>query len=88
MSMYLQRHDSGILDWFNKSQTKLLFNLYGRRVTRFSLEPEVWVSNLGPVKSNSVANAGHRCDISSKEAVFSGCNDVEMGPANSLHASA
>ena len=30
--------------------------------------------------------AGHRCDISSKEAVLPGQNDAEMGPANSLHA--
>ena len=32
--------------------------------------------------------ASHRSDISSKGAVFPGCNDAEMGPANSLHASA
>ena len=30
----------------------------------------------------------HRCDISLKGAVLPGRNDVEMGPANSLHASA
>ena len=50
---------------------------------------EVWGSNLGPVKSNSVLPiAHHRCNISSKEAVLPGRNDAEMGPANSLHASA
>ena len=32
--------------------------------------------------------ARHRCDISSKVAVLPGHNDAEMGPANSLHASA
>ena len=32
--------------------------------------------------------ARHRCDISSEEAVLPGRNDAEMGPANSLHASA
>ena len=32
--------------------------------------------------------ARHRCDISSKGAVLPGRNDAEMGPANSLHASA
>ena len=32
--------------------------------------------------------ARHRFDISSKGAVLPGCNDAEMGPANSLHASA
>ena len=30
----------------------------------------------------------HRCDISSKGPVLPGCNDAEMGLANSLHASA
>ena len=32
--------------------------------------------------------ARYRCDISSKGAVLPGRNDAEMGPANSLHASA
>ena len=32
--------------------------------------------------------ARHRFNISSKGAVLPGRNDVEMGPANSLHASA
>ena len=32
--------------------------------------------------------ARHHCDISSKGAVLPGRNDAEMGPANSLHASA
>ena len=32
--------------------------------------------------------ARHRCGISSKGAVLPGRNDAEMGPANSLHASA
>ena len=31
--------------------------------------------------------ARHRCDISSKGAVVLGRDDMEMGPANSLHAS-
>ena len=40
-------------------------------------------------KSDTVLpTARHRCDISSKEAVLPGRNDAEMGPANSLHASA
>ena len=55
--------------------------------TRSSLEREVWGSNLGPVKSDTVLpTARHRCDISSKGAVLPGRNDAEMGPANSLHA--
>ena len=61
----------------------------GRAVTRSSLEREVWGSNLGPVKSNTVLpTARNGCDISSKEAVLPWHNDVEMGPgpANSLHA--
>ena len=59
----------------------------GRAVTRSSLEREVWGSNLGPVKSDTVLpTARHRCDISSKEAVLPGRNDAEMGPANSLLA--
>ena len=58
-------------------------------LTRSSLEREVGGSNLGPVKSNTVLpTARHRCDISSKGAVLPGRNDAEMGPANSLHASA
>ena len=61
----------------------------GRAVTRSSLEREVWGSNLGPVKSDTVLpTARHRCDISSNGAVLPGRNDAEMGPANSLHASA
>ena len=61
----------------------------GRAVTRSSLEREVWGSNLGPIKLGTVLpTARHRCDISSKEAVLPGRNDAEMGPANSLHASA
>ena len=60
-----------------------------RTVTRSSLEREVWSSNLGPVKSDIVLpTVRHRCNISSKEAVLPGRNDAEMGPANSLHASA
>ena len=56
---------------------------------RSSLEREVWGSNLGSVKSDSVLpTARHRCRISSKEAVLPGRNDAEMGPANSFHASA
>ena len=61
----------------------------GRAVTRSSLKREVRGSNLGPVKSDTVLpTARHRCDISSKGAVLPGRNDAEMGPANSLHASA
>ena len=37
---------------------------------------------------NGVAAAHHRSDISLNEAVLPRRNDVEMGPANSLHASA
>ena len=41
------------------------------------------------VKSDSVLpEARHHCGISSKEVVLLGRNDAEMGPANSLHASA
>ena len=61
----------------------------GRAVTRSSLKREVWGLNLDPVTSNRVLpTARHRCDNSSKEAVLAGRNDAEMGPANSLHASA
>ena len=71
------------------SYSIFLFYLVGRAVTRSSLEREVWGSNLGPVKSDTVLpTARHRCDISSNEAVLPGRNDAEMGPANSLHASA
>ena len=61
----------------------------GRTVTRSSLEREVWGSNLGPVKSDAVLpTARHRCDISSQGAVLPVHNGAELGPANSLHASA
>ena len=67
--------------WFNRP--------VGQTVTRPSLEREVWSLNLGPVKANTVLpTARHRCDISSKETVLPARNDAEMGPANSLHASA
>ena len=56
---------------------------------RSSLEREVWGSNLGPVKSDTVlptaATAG---TFSSKGAMLPGRNDAEMCPTNSLHASA
>ena len=59
----------------------------GRMVTRLSLEWEVWGSNLGLVKLDTVLPmACHCCYISSKEAVLPWHNDAEMGPANSLHA--
>ena len=61
---------------------------FGQTVTRSSLEQEVWGSNLGLVKSDTLLPmARHRCDNSSKEAGLPGRNDAEMGPANSLHAS-
>ena len=66
-----------------------MYRPVGRAVTRSSLEGEVWGSNLGPVKSNSVLpTVRHCCDISLKRAVLHGRTDAEMGPANSLHASA
>ena len=68
--------------------TIILDRPVGRAVTRSSLEREVWDSNFGPVKSDTVLpTARHCCDISSKGAVLLGHNDAEMGPANSLHAS-
>ena len=76
--------------------TKSLFILWngvpsdwpvGQAVTRSSLEREVWDSNLGPVKSDTVLPmARHRCDISSNGAVFPGRNDAKMGSTNFLHA--
>ena len=58
-------------------------------VTSLPLEREVCGSNLGPVNLDTVlSTARYRCDISSKEAALPGCNDAEMGPASSLHASA
>ena len=61
----------------------------GRALTRLSQEREVRGSIFGPVKSDTVLSTPRqRCDISSKEAVWSGRNDAEIGPTNSLHASA
>ena len=54
-----------------------------------SLEREVLGSNLGLVKSDTaLPMARHHCDILSKGAVLPGRKDAEMGPANSLQASA
>ena len=40
------------------------------------------------VKSDTVLpTARHRCNISSKGVVLLGCNDAEIGPANSFHSS-
>ena len=51
----------------------------GRVEARSPLEREVWGSNLGPVKSNTVlATARLRCNISSKGAVLAGRNNAEM----------
>ena len=59
-----------------------------RAVTRSSLEREVSGSNIGPVKSDTVLpTTRHRCDIS-KGTMLSERKDMEMGAANSLHASA
>ena len=59
----------------------------GQVVTRSSLERKVWGANLRQVKSDTVfPTACHHCDICSKGAVLPGRNDVDMGPANSLHA--
>ena len=65
------------------------FSLVGRGVTRSFLERGVGGSNLRPVKSDIVLPmARHRCNISLKKAVLSGCNDAEIDHVNSLHASA
>ena len=56
----------------------------GRAVTRSSLDREVRGSNLGPI-GQSVANG---LPPLRKQVVLPGRNDAEMGPANSLHASA
>ena len=56
---------------------------------RSSLEREVWGSNLGPLKSNTVLQwLALAATISSIEAVLPERNDAEMGPANLLHAAA
>ena len=61
----------------------------GQEVTRSSLERKVWGSNLRPIKSDTVSPMARRhWNIFSKKAVLSGLNDAEIGPANSLHASA
>ena len=54
-----------------------------------SLEQEVWDLNPAPVRWNTVLpTTPHHCNISSKGNVLPGHNDAEMGPANSLQASA
>ena len=63
--------------------------LVGQVITPSFLEREIRGSNLGPVESDTVlTTAGHRCNTSSNGAVLPGRNEVEMGSANSLHASA
>ena len=67
----------------------VLQTTYGPAVTRSSLERQVKGSNLRPVKLDTVLpTVCYRSDISSKGAVLPGRNDAEMGPANSLPASA
>ena len=48
----------------------------------------VAISSLRFKSDTVLPTARHRCDISSKGAVLPGRNDAEMGPDNSLHASA
>ena len=77
-----------LANWLNLIET-LRHQPVGRAVTRSSLEREVRGSNLGPVKSDTMLPmARHCCDISLKGAVLLRRKDAEMGPANSLHASA
>ena len=60
----------------------------GRAVTRLFLDREVWCSNLGLVKSDSVLPmARHRYDISLDEDVLPWRNHAEIGHPNSLHSS-
>ena len=60
----------------------------GQLVERYRVRLWSWGSILGPFKSNTVLpTACYRCNASSNEAVLSGRNNAEMGPANSLHAS-
>ena len=57
-------------------------------IKRSSQERQVWDSNFGPVKSDTVLlKDRHRNDISSNEAVLLGRNVAEMGPSNLQHAS-
>ena len=64
-------------------------NLTNIKTKYSSLERNVWGLNFGPVKSDTrLPTDRHRCNISSTGAVLPGRNNAEMGPANSLHASA
>ena len=70
-----------------KTRLKIRYRPVGWAVTRSYLEREIRGSHLGPVKSDTVLPmARHRCDISSKGTVLPPHNDVEIDPANSLHA--
>ena len=63
--------------------------LVGQPVTCSSVEREIRGSNLGPVKLDTVLPmARNSCDTTAKGAVLPGRNDAEMGPTNSLQASA
>ena len=54
----------------------------------FVFEAGVRGLNLGLVKSDKLLpTARHHCNSSLKEAVFPGCNEMKVGPANSLHTS-
>ena len=64
-----------------------LYRPVGLAVRSSSHKRKGWGANLGPAKLNGVLpTACHRCNISLKEALFPGCNDLEMGPASWLHA--
>ena len=82
----LKRHDLQ-LTWFDLVTYCTSQKNISQMVTRSFLEWEVRGSNLWQVKSNTVLpTAHHPCNISSKGSVWPGCNDADMGPANSLHA--
>ena len=59
----------------------------GRAVECSSVEREISGFNLGSVKLvTELPTAPHRCNISSKKALYTGHNNTEIGSANSLHA--
>ena len=59
-----------------KSIERPVNSVVTREISRSSLEREVWVLNLGPVKSDTVLPTAYRYVISSKEAVLPGPNDA------------
>ena len=70
-----------------KLREKLVEQLGRSLVEREVMSSMIDQINRSAIKVDTVLPTAYYCCDTSKRAVLSGCNDVEMGPGNSLHAS-